>query len=811
MSDLKQKLEIPIDKLQYRLDDAKYPEDAFKNVEPCCGIIGQDRALSAVELGLDIHSNGYNIFVTGTPGTGRTTAVKLLLEEARDKEEKPHLTDVGVVNNFKATESPRILTFKAGDGRKFQKAMSYLIDSLRTVIPKIFSGENYRERRDRIIKEFETRQKDLFREFEKKLKERGFVIVQLQYGQSVRPDLQPIINEEPVSIGQLEKDVEEGKYSAEDFERLKREYDELYKEMQATSGTSKKISADLEEELSRLDMSMVVPLINDKIETLKNIYDDPKTQEYLDEVDQVLTDNLGIFRGSESDGNHLEGPNRSRAFFTQFAVNLLVDNSGVKERPIIVEDFPTYKNLFGSIERFFDPATGWHTDFTRVRGGSILKANGGYLVIHAVDLFQESYVWPTLKRTLRSGVLRVASVDPFPWGGTGIKPDPIKLNVKVVLIGEPRVYEILYHADEEFKKIFKVKAEFDNVMNNDESGVSQYSQFIKKISDEDKLLPFDNTGLAAVVEYGVKLSGRKDRLSTRFTGIADLVREAAWLARKEDKPAVDRDIVRRTEVMQKNRVNLIETKIQEFYERDLYLIDVSGYKVGQINGLSVYDLGEYSFGRPTRITASLSPGADGVINIEREAAMSGRIYDKGVLILTGFMRHRFGRRRPLVFSASLCFEQSYSGVDGDSASSTEVYALLSALSGKPINQALAVTGSVNQKGEVQPIGGVNQKVEGYFDVCMINGLTGDQGVLIPKQNMPELMLKQEVVDAVHEGKFHLYSVSHIDEGLELLTGVPAGEMREDGSFPEGTINYLSDQKLAELADIWRDYIGFKAR
>ncbi len=811
MSDMKQRLEIPVDKLQYLLDEGNYPENAFENTDACCGIIGQDRALSAVELGLDIHSNGYNIFVTGSPGTGRTTAVKLLLEEARNKEEKPELNDIGVVNNFKVTESPRILKFKAGDGRKFKKAMAYLIESLRTIIPKIFSGENYRERRDRVIKEFEARQKDLFKEFEKKLKEHGFVIVQLQYGPTVRPDLQPVINDEPVSMAQLEKNVEEGKTSAEDYERMKRDYDELYKEMQATSGTSKKISTDLESELMRLDMSMVVPLINDKIETLKNIYDEEKTQEYLDEVAQVLTDNLGVFRGSEESSDQRDGSNRSRAFFTQFAVNLLVDNAEATDRPIVIEDFPTYKNLFGSIERFFDPATGWHTDFTRIRGGSILKANGGYLVIHAVDLFQEAYVWPTLKRTLRSGELRVASVDPFPWGGTGIKPDPIDLDVKVVLIGEPRVYEVLYRADDEFKKIFKVKAEFDNVMKNDDSGVSQYSQFIKKISDEDNLLPFDNTGLAAVVEYGVKLSGRKDRLSTRFTGIADLIRESAWLAGKEQKRAVDRDIVRRTEIMQKNRVNLIETKIQDMYERDLYLIDVSGDKVGQINGLSVYDLGEYSFGRPTRITASLSPGADGVINIEREVGMAGSIYNKGVLILSGFMRHRFGRRRPLVFSASLCFEQSYSGVDGDSASSTEVYVLLSALSGKPINQALAVTGSVNQKGEVQPIGGINQKVEGYFDVCMINGLTGDQGVLLPKQNLPDLMLKQEVVDAVNDGKFHLYAVSHIDEGLELLTGVPAGEMRDDGTFPEGTINYLADQKLSELADIWREYIGYKAR
>jgi len=309
-----------------------------------------------------------------------------------------------------------------------------------------------------------------------------------------------------------------------------------------------------------------------------------------------------------------------------------------------------------------------------------------------------------------------------------------------------------------------------------------------------------------VAEHGVKLAGRKDRLSTRFTRISDLVTESAWVARKRGRETVDRDTVKQAIEMQRTRVNLLETKVQEMYERDLILIDVTGRQVGQINGLSVYDLGEYAFGRPARITASLSPGGDGVINIEREADMAGNIYNKGVLILTGFMRHRFGRRRPLVFSASLCFEQSYSGIDGDSASSTEVYALLSALTGVPINQGLAVTGSINQKGEIQPIGGVNEKIEGFYDVCLIRGLTGEQGVLIPGQNVPDLMLRDDVVEAVAAGRFHIYAVNHIDEGMELLTGLPAGRPREDGSFPEGTVNYLAEARLVELADTWRHYL-----
>jgi len=810
MSDLKQKLEISPERLSYRLDEKEYPHSAFDKIDPCCGIIGQDRALSAVQLGLEIQSKGYNIFVTGSPGTGRTTAVKLLLEEAREKEKPPALRDICIVNNFKAAETPRVLYFAAGEGRKFKKAVAYLLDSLRTVIPKIFSGENYRERRNRIIKEFETRQKELFKEFEKKIKDRGFVVVQLQYGTAVRPDLQPLIDEQPVPLADVEKGVDEGKVPRGDFERMKQDYEELSKEMQATSSQSKKISGDLEEELYKLDMSMVVPLINDKIETLKNIHDDKKTRIYLDEVNEILVENLDIFRGGNDDAED-GGRNRIRGFFQQFSINIILDNSQKTKRPIVVEDFPSYKNLFGTIERVFDPSTGWHADFTRIRGGSMLRANGGYLVVNAVDLFHESYIWPTLKRTLRSGKLSISNIDMFPWGAGGIKPESVDIDVKVVLIGDPRIYDILFRGDDEFKKVFKVKAEFDNVMSNDHSGINQYSQFVRKITDEDNLLAFDDSGLAAVVEHGVKLSGRKDRLSTRFTNIADLIRESAYLAKRDGKAAVDRDTVKRTCEMQKNRVNLIETKVHEMYERDLYLIDVTGNKVGQINGLAVYDLGEHRFGRPNRITASLSPGADGVINIEREAALSGRIHDKGVLILTGFMRHRFGRNRPLVFTASICFEQSYSGVDGDSASSTEVYALLSALSGKPINQALAVTGSVNQKGEIQPIGGVNEKIEGFYDVCMIDGLTGEQGVIIPIQNKPDLMLKDEVLDAVRDGKFHIYAVSHVDEGIELLTGIPAGELRDDGTFPDNTVNSLADRKLTELADTWRDYIALKGR
>ncbi len=805
MSEIKSKLSIPSEKMRISLDGDQLKGLEFSKITPCDGIIGQSKAMAAVEQGLQITSKGYNIFVTGQPGTGRTTAVKLLLSDIQD-EVNCELHDICYVNNFKNEECPRLLRFPAGKGRKFKKAIEYLIDSVSSTIPKIFTDEDYREKRGRIRKQFEAQQKDMFFEFEKDMKEKGFVLVQIPYGQAVRPDLQPVINGEATAMGDLEKASLEDKFPSETLEKLKEEYEKLYSALQETSKASKKVVGEMEEELERLDMSMVMPLIDSKIETIKNLFKDDKTHEYLDELHQILIEIMHLSRPGMrrvSDQGEAEG---EEDYFSQFDVNLLIDNSFQKGCPIVTEDFPTFKNLFGSIEQQFVPSSGWHTDFMRIRSGAIMRANGGYLVINAADLFLDPHVWPTLKRTLRTGRLVIANNDSLQMRGSGLKPEAIDLNLKVVLIGESRIYNALLKGDDEFKKVFKIKAEFDSVMTNDQDGVNQYSQFVKKIVNEDDLLTLDRSGMIAIAQYGVKLSGRKDRLSTRFTKIADLLREASWLAARENKKEISGAIVEKAQKLQENRVNLTESKIHEMYQRNIYLIDVTGWEVGQINGLAVYDLGEHSFGRPNRITAAISPGGDGVINIEREASLSGRLHDKGILILSGFMRQRFGRKKPLVFSASLCFEQSYSGVDGDSASSTEIYALLSALSDQPINQSLAVTGSVNQKGEIQPIGGVNEKIEGYFDVCMINGLTGDQGVLIPIQNMADLMLKSEVRDAVDAGQFHVYAISTINEGIEILTGVEAGSINGDGNFPEASINYLAAGRLSELADEWKHYI-----
>jgi ATP-dependent Lon protease len=473
-----------------------------------------------------------------------------------------------------------------------------------------------------------------------------------------------------------------------------------------------------------------------------------------------------------------------------------------------VETTPNYRNLFGTIERVVDRSGLWKTDFTHIKAGSFLRANGGYLIFNALEALVEPGVWPALKRTLKNQVMEVQTYDPFYFFATSaLKPEPIECNVKVIMIGDSYIYHLLFNLDDDFKKIFKIKADFDSVMNKDAEKVQQYASFIRKICDEEKLKPFDKTGIAAVVEYGVRLTGRQKKLSTRFYLIADLLREANYWAIKDGSDVVKDKHVDKAIERKVYRLNLIEEKIQEMIDEGTILIDSDGMVVGQVNGLSVYNLGDYMFGKPSRITVKTSMGKAGIINIEREAEMSGPTHNKGVYILTGYLRGKYAQDKPITMSASICFEQSYSGVDGDSASSTEIYALLSSLSGLPLRQDIAVTGSVNQKGEIQPIGGVNEKIEGFFDVCKAKGLTGKQGVMIPHLNIGDLMLRKDVLEAVKEGKFHIYPIKTIDQGIEILTGVEGGGRQEDGKFKEGSVNDLVDKKLRELGMKIKEFEG----
>ena len=491
--------------------------------------------------------------------------------------------------------------------------------------------------------------------------------------------------------------------------------------------------------------------------------------------------------------------------FHVYDINILLDNSDTEGRPVIIERNPTYANLFGTIERTKDAQEGWVSDFASIKAGSVLQADGGYLIINAVEALTEPGVWTMMKRILLHRKIQIQPLESlFQYGAwqatSGMKPEEIRLNVKVIMIGPSDLYQALFHAEEDFRKIFKINAQFDYEIERTDNILEQYAQFIRRLTKEEQLPPFDRDGVAAIAEYAVERAGGAGKISLRFSDIADILREASYWAVSKGNDVVSRRHVDKAIRMMIDRNSMWKEKITERIDDGTLMIATAGSRIGQINGLAVYDLGQVSFGKPTRITATVSVGRSGIINIDREANLSGSIYNKGALILTGFFRHRFAQDRPLSFSASIVFEQSYGGVEGDSASSTEVYALLSALSRIPIRQDFAVTGSVNQWGEIQPIGGVKEKIEGFFDVCCRRGLTGTQGVLIPVQNVPELMLREDVVTAVEEEKFHIYSVSTIDQGIEILTGVAAGVRDDEGKWTEGSINGLVEERIEELSE-----------
>lgn len=806
--------EVPIEKLRWRCPVEKLDLSTTDDVEPCDWIIGQNRAVKAIKLGLDIESVGYNIFVTGFVGTGRMTTIKHLLEKLEKRGKVPD--DMCYVNNFKNPDMPRVISLPAGQGKLFKKDSENLILSLKKNIPSVFESEAYKERRKELVKESESGQKAILEEFEKQVKKEGFALVQIQMGPFVKPDVQPVIEGKPTSLAKLEKQVKAGNFPQEKFGILKAKYDALGELMEDIFKEGKEIVQELEKALDSLDKGMIVPLVEYMIKEIKTKYQNEKLHSYLDEVEESLIDNLDRFKPTKEKTPELPIPIlpfvKPEDEFSEYRVNVVVDNSETKTVPIIIETNPNYKNLFGTIERVADRGGIWRTDFSRIKAGSYLKANGGYLVVNALDLLIEPGSWQTLKRALKYRQVEIGAYDPFYLlGASAMKPEPIETRVDVVMIGDNRLYHLLYHLDEDFRKIFKVKADFDSVMPKDEQNVHQYACFIKKICDEDKLLPFDKSGVGAVVEFGVRVAGTQKKLSTRFTIIADLIREASYWAKNADSKVVKQEHVEKAIEEWIKRVSLVEDKIQEMIEDGTIMIDSEGVVIGQINGLSVYDLGEYAFGKPTRITARTSMGRAGVINIEREADLSGRTHNKGVLILGGYLRGKYAQDKPLTVSASICFEQSYSGVEGDSASSTEVYAILSSLSGTPLRQDIAVTGSINQKGEIQPIGGVNEKIEGFYQVCKAFGLTGTQGVMIPHQNVKDLMLKNEVVEAVKEGKFRIYPAKTLDQGIEILTGVKAGERKEDGTFEQGSVNYLVDKQLRQYAESWKSFGTEEAR
>jgi len=797
--------ELPINELRWRCNPNSLGARISSEIKASREIIGQERALRALRVGLAMKHFGYNIFVTGFSGTGRTTTIKRMLREFEGKQGE--LRDHCYVYNFKNPDMPLAIALPAGQGKGLKDDMCNLIRDLMRNIPALFESRRYQEARKSVLGHFQDRQKSVLLDFEKRVKEKGFELVQVQMGNLMRPDIVPVVKEKATSFDEIEALVQKGEFPKEQYEALREAQATLEKQMATVFRELRNIEKKVQQSLEEIEERLVMPLVDEGVEILKTTYDSKKLHVYFEDVRENIKQNLERFHKPAPPMPSVEQEEESEPDdFFEYQVNLLVDNSEAEHIPIVIETNPKYKNIFGTVERIVEKGGVWKTDFMQIKAGSLLLADGGYLVLNALDTLIEPGVWQDLKRTLRTEKAEIHTFEPmYGFAQTGMKPEAIDLNVKVIMIGDAEIYQLLYLRDEDFKKIFKIRADFDYEMPKDTESVSQYLGFIKMVSEDEKLKPFDQGAMASLIEFGVRLSGHQNKLSTRFNIIADVIREANYWAGEEGAKIVSSKHIRKAIEERIYRVKLVEDKIQEMIDEGTLMIDTDGAVVGQVNGLSVYDTGEHAFGKPSRITAKTALGRAGVINIEREAEMSGPTHNKGVAILSGYLRSKFAQDKPLIMSASITFEQSYGGVDGDSASSTEIYAILSSLAEVPLRQDIAVTGSVNQKGEIQPIGGVDLKIEGFFDTCKARGLTGKQGVIIPRQNVKDLMLREDVIDAVRKREFHIYAVSTVDEGLEILSGQKSGAQRPDGSFEPDTFHYLVNARLCNYAEEWKKF------
>ncbi len=710
----------------------------------------------------------------------------------------PPLHDYAYVNNFKDNDQPTLLTFKVGKAKAFKQDLLSTIDILKNKIPQALENDSYINRKKKIVAHYNDKEQTLMSAFDEKLKQEKFTLGQIKVGEGVRPEIFPLIEEKPVPIYQLEELVKQGKLTEDNVKEIIKKYGNYQQDLHTLFRKGLKLSEEFQEKLSKLEKETVEVVLRGAIDNLREKYDDKKVLEYINEVEKNILENIQIFKGIKPEGDTTpEGFQID--YFKEYEVNIILDNSETKNCPVIIETSPNYINLFGTIEKVNDGRGGWYSDFTKIKAGSLLKANGGYLVLNVKHLFEEPSVWRTLKRVLTYRKLEIQdSHNLFQIAPSSLQPEPIEIDTKVILTGNDYIYSLLTSYEDDFKKIFKIKADFDYEIKRTDEVLVEYARVIKKLIKEEKLLEFDKSAIGYLVEIGAKFAGNKNKLTARFSQIADIAREANFWAIDDGFNIVSAAHVKKAYDSAKDRHGLLESKINDMIEEGMVLIDTEGERVGQINGLAVYDADFYSFGRPTRITATVSLGGGSIINVEREAGMSGRHYNKGVLIISGYFRETFGQNTPLSFNANLVFEQSYGTVDGDSASCAEIFALLSTLSGLKIKQSIAVTGSLNQKGDVQPIGGVNEKIEGFFDVCKSRGLSKKQGVIIPIQNIQELMLREDIIEAVEKGEFHIYAIERVEEGIEILTGVKAGKRDNKGTYEENSVFNLVEKKIKEL-------------
>jgi lon-related putative ATP-dependent protease len=765
-SDLRARLALPPEALRRRADPALFPFRTTAEVEPLLGTIGQPRALDAIEFGLEVATAGYNIFAAGLPGSGRATTIRDYLE--RSAAARPPADDWVYVHNFRDADRPNAIRLPPGRGQELARDMAEFVAGARREIGRAFESEDYDRRQREIVASLQRRRDALIRDLKTFAGERGFALELTPAGVVTSPLRagRPLTREEFATL------------PPEEQERITRTNEEIQEHTATSLRRLHQLEKEAQGELRELDREVARFATGRLFRELRDRYQgNGEVLAYLDQVEQDLLENVDLFRAQEEPLPPFLAAFRRAPDLARYEVNVLVDNGGAQGAPVVVETNPTYYNLVGRIE--YRPSFGTMvTDFREIKGGALHRANGGFLLLEAAEVLRRPFAWEALKRALRDRQVRIENLGEE-WSAVPtatLRPEPIPLDVKVCLVGSPLLYHLLYALDEDFRELFKVKADFAPDMDWSEEHLQSYAAFVSRWVRTAGLRHFDREAVARLVEHGARLREDQHKLSARLLDISDVVSEASFWAGQAGREVVAREDVERAIERREYRSSLLEERIRELIAQGTIRIDTDGSRVGQVNGLSILDLGDYAFGRPSRVTARVSLGRGGVQSIEREIELSGPIHSKGVLILSGYLAGQYAQETPLALAATLTFEQSYDEVEGDSASSTELYALLSALSDLPLDQGIAVTGSVDQHGEVQAVGGVTRKVEGFYAVCKAKGLTGRQGVIVPAANVRHLMLSDEVVEAVRQGRFHVWAVASVDEGIELLTGRPAEEV-----------------------------------
>ena len=772
---------VPLKELKEKCNEDIFQYETTKDIKVSRELIGQERAMEALEYGLNIERKGYNIFVSGLIGTGRNSYSYLMAQEFAKKKAPPK--DWCYVYNFKRPKYPKAIGLENGKGKEFKKDIDNGLKEIGIEIPKVFISKEYENNKNLIYNTHQKQAQEILNELNNVAKDYNFIFKQTEKGILSIPlkNNRPMTDEELNALS--EKEIEALMESSNELSQRAYDYIKMVRE----------VEKNLAEEIKKLKNKNINKILDIHLNPLIEKYkDNLDIVEYLEDMKKDIAKNYDMFLMPEEQ-NHLESllliGNRREDIMKKYQVNLFLDNSNKKSGPVIREMNPNYYNLFGKIE-YVNELGGLRTDHLKIRPGSLHEANGGYIIIQAKDILQNPYSWEGLKRSIATEQITVENITGLNIISETLRPEPIPLDVKVIIIGDYYLYQLLYYYDDDFKKLFKIRAEFDIEMDKSEENIKKIGSFVAYQCNEENLRPFHKSALSAIIEESSRIAGHKNKLTARFNELVEILYEADGWAAKDNQEIINREYVEKAILKKNYRNNNYEEKLIELIDNELIFVDTKGEKIGEINGLSVIDSGQYLFGKPSKITVNTYGGKDGVINIEREVEQSGSIYDKGVLILTGYLGEKYAQNNPLSLTASITFEQSYSGIDGDSASSTELYALLSSLAEVPIKQSIAVTGSVNQKGRIQPIGGVNEKIEGFYKICKLKGLTGNEGVIIPYVNIQNLMLSDEVIEAVENGEFRIYAVKTIDEGIEILTGMKAEE-----------INKLVQKKLDYYAEI----------